>query len=438
MADTKKNTAKKGTKKEHTKASGNKTEAHKKSSATKNTAHKTHADHSSTKKSAQSKSTQTKKGTHDTKSTPETQPKKHVSEREKEPNNTWMVVSIILGILIVLLVISIGIVYTNQGDNATQDNNNNNNNENEQVDLTNDNDKTKLLIIEDPECANCQVDLFASQVKENLVPDLEYEKINYESSQAQEIISQLDVNQVPVYLFSSNFDQRDDWEELKGAFIPINVSGSEFYMLNPQFIPNKIMIEEPEITESAVIIGDENAPVTIMEFTDFECPFCAIAEGNDKLVAEFTSGNRTYTPPIPKIMEEYVESGEVKIVFYNMPIAQLHPKSRTAHLAALCANEQNKFEEYSRILWDDRSNWTSLSDRVPKYKEYAKDLDLDTSQFNECLDNRKYDSQIDQEQALAREYGVSGTPAFFVGRTFISGAQDFSVFKNLIEAELEE
>lgn len=364
----------------------------------------------------------------------ESKTNKHVSKTVKPAKNTWMIISIVFAVLVVILVAAIGFMYF--GGNDASDNTSNTNTSNSS---TTSGDTVKLLVVEDPTCVNCDVDLFIQQVKDNLMPNLVAQKVAYDSTEGKQIIDQLNLNQVPAYLFSNNIDQRDDWAtELEGAFVKSSISGTIYYMLNPQFIPNKVMITEPVITSTAVVVGDANAPVTIVEFSDFECPYCAIAEGNPELVAQFSAQSPGYVPPMPKVYEEYVNTGKVKVVFYNLPLASLHPNVEGAHLAAMCANEQDKWREYSENLWEKRSEWTEASNRVTEYKAYAKDLGLNTAQFDSCLDSKKYAAQIKEEAALAQTYGISGTPAFFVGKSFISGAQDYSTFKKLIDAELSK
>jgi len=361
--------------------------------------------------------------------------KSQVSDKIKTTkDNNWMVATAIMLVIVVILVGAIVFIYMDK-DKVTDTP--------VILNLTNSTEgPVELLIVEDPACVNCQTDVFATQIKENLINDLVIKKYSLETPEGKAFVDELKLKQLPVYLFSKGISKRDDWEgQLSQAFIRVNVQGSEYYMLNPQIVPTKIMIEEPKVMDNAIIIGDKNAPVTIVEFTDFECPFCAIAEGNPELVEQFSVKMPGYVAPMPKVVEEYVENGKVKIVFYNNPIASLHPLARTSHLAALCANEQDKFEEYANNLWAKRSEWSSKAtseDRVAIMKTYAKDLELKEEQFNTCLDTKKYDAQIDEELKLAQEYGVSGTPAFFVGKNFISGAQEYTVFDELIKSELAE
>lgn len=349
----------------------------------------------------------------------------------------WKLVAIILGVVMLVLV-GIVLAMSLMKNGVVEDEKlNSTQNQTSNKVSTQTSDPVELLIIEDPSCSLCQVDLFASQVKEKLIPSLTVKKISFESTEGKAMLASLDSTQVPVYLFGTNIDKREDWAtNLAGAFAKVTVDSKEYYMLNPQFVQNKVMIEEPKITSTAVVYGNKDAKVTIYEFSDYECPFCAIAEGNSELVTQFSAQTPGYVPPMPSVYKDYVDKGLVKLVFYNMPLEQLHPQSRIAHLAALCANEQGKWHEFHSFLFEKRSDWVSATDKPLKFKSYAKDLGLKTTQFDSCLDNKKYNSQIEEELALGTSYGVSGTPAFFIGKNFVSGAQDFATVKIIIDAEL--
>jgi protein-disulfide isomerase len=166
--------------------------------------------------------------------------------------------------------------------------------------------------------------------------------------------------------------------------------------------------------------GDEDADVVLVEFSDFQCPFCS----------------RFYSQTLGQIESEYIDSGKVKLVYKDFPLDSIHPEARPASNAARCAGEQGKFWEYHDLLFE---NQQSLSDS--SYKNWASDLSLDTSQFNSCLDNSKYDAQVTKDFNDGSGVGVRGTPGFVVidksgnGR-LISGAQPFSSFQSAIEAAL--
>ncbi len=358
---------------------------------------------------------------------------KKVTKINKPKDNTKIIIAILL---IAVIILGAGIIYliiNNNNSNSTESTPSTNTND----DSVTDNSVITLTIIEDPACSTCNVDVFADQVKENLINNLKIKKISIESDEGKKAIEELNLNQVPAYLFSENIDQRDDWaSKLAGAFIKVQLNGVNEYMLNPQYVPTKVMINEPEILEGTVVYGNPDAKVTIYEFSDYECPFCAIAEGNEELVEQFKARQPDYVPPMPEVFKEYIETGKVKLVFYNMPLTQLHPRVRPAHIAALCANEQGKWIDFHHKLFADRSDWTESDDYSAKMSEYAKELGLDTTKFDECLTSGKYDAQLDKELEYGASLGVSGTPAFFIGKNFISGAQDFSTFKELIDAQL--
>jgi protein-disulfide isomerase len=160
------------------------------------------------------------------------------------------------------------------------------------------------------------------------------------------------------------------------------------------------------------MLGPENAKVTIIEYSDFECPFCSRAK-----------------PTIDQILEKYPD--DVKVIFKHMPLTQLHPYAQKAAEAAECAADQGKFWEMHDMLFDNQDNLYTTS-----LKEYAKDLGLDTEQFNACLDSGAMKARIDKDAQEAQSAGVRGTPAFFVNGRLISGAQPFTVFDSAVKAAL--
>ena len=176
--------------------------------------------------------------------------------------------------------------------------------------------------------------------------------------------------------------------------------------------------EEPDIVGVSVdddaMKGDANAPVTIIEFSDYECPFCG----------------RHFSDTLPQIIEEYVDTGKVNIVFRDFPLG-FHDKAQKAAEAAECAGEQDMYWEMHDKLFENQGDLS-----VDSLKTYAADVGLDTEVFNECLDSGAMAEEVKKDMADGESYGVSGTPANFINGRFVSGAQPFSVFKQIIEEEL--
>ncbi|MBT3298226.1 DsbA family protein [archaeon] len=161
--------------------------------------------------------------------------------------------------------------------------------------------------------------------------------------------------------------------------------------------------------------GDADAPVTIIEFSDFECPYCA----------------RGWTT-MKEIETNYVETGQVKIEFRHLPLS-FHANAEGAALASLCAGEQGMFWEYHDGLFENQNLLSS------SYLDtLAEELDLDIDEFDECLDSREYIDWINSDKGMASSKGITGTPAFLVNGELIKGAQPYSTFETAIEAALAE
>ncbi len=157
--------------------------------------------------------------------------------------------------------------------------------------------------------------------------------------------------------------------------------------------------------------GGAKAPITMIEFSDYQCPFCKRAED-----------------AVTKVMQVYGD--KVRLVFRDYPLP-MHPFARPAAEAASCANAQGKFWEYHAKLFENQG---SLAD--DKLKQYAKDLGLDSAKFDECLTKKPFKDAIDKDIADGGKVGVNGTPAFFVNGRMLSGAQPFEKFKEIIDEEI--
>ncbi len=163
-------------------------------------------------------------------------------------------------------------------------------------------------------------------------------------------------------------------------------------------------------------LGDADAPVTIIEFSDYECPFCG----------------RFFSQTLPEIKKEYIDKGLVKLVYRDFPLS-FHPNAQKAAEAAECAGDQGSyFEMHDKIF----ENQQAIG--VANLKAYAADLGLNTVAFSNCLDSGKYAQEVRDDTADGQAAGVSGTPSFFINGKKLIGAQPFDAFKAIIDAELAE
>lgn len=219
------------------------------------------------------------------------------------------------------------------------------------------------------------------------------------------------------------------WKYSTFALVGILVLGAIFFVLSsksptgnvvapPNSPPSKLPGAEAkvniEIQDGDYFKGDVDAPVTIFEFSDFECPFCG----------------RFYSQTLSQIEREYIDTGKVKLVYKHFPLS-FHQQSEPAAEAYECAGEQGKAWEMHDLLFE-----SGVQGGVSSFKIFAGQLGLDQSQFDNCLDSSKYADKIKADIAQGSASGIRGTPGFFINGKLVSGAQPFSAFKQVIDAEL--
>lgn len=167
----------------------------------------------------------------------------------------------------------------------------------------------------------------------------------------------------------------------------------------------------PSVTEADHIRGSLDAKVILVEYSDFECPFCS-----------------RHHPNMVKLMEEFGD--DVAWVYRHFPLS-FHPEALPAAVASECASEQGKFWEYADALFE---NQDSLDEDY--YPELAKTLGLNVTNFQTCLDSGKYDDLIDTQTSAGAAAGVNGTPATFVNGELISGAVPYATLQGIVEDAL--
>lgn len=173
------------------------------------------------------------------------------------------------------------------------------------------------------------------------------------------------------------------------------------------------------------MIGNRNAPLTLIEFSDYHCPFC----------------RRFFTQTFPKIKSNYIDTGKVRYVFRDYPLDAIHPNARKAAEAAHCAQEQGKFWEMHDAIFESKNS------KFPDLKGLGRTLGLDISRLRGCVDSGKYGKEIEKDYQDGTLAGVTGTPGFFLGLTrkgttiqgtLISGAQPFARFTKLLDQLLAD
>jgi len=183
-------------------------------------------------------------------------------------------------------------------------------------------------------------------------------------------------------------------------------------------------VPEPATTDDDAVLGKASAPITLIEFGDYQCPFC----------------KRHFDMTLPTIKEEYIDTGKVKFVFRDFPLS-FHPHAYLAAQASECAGEQDGFWKMHDMLYALQEDWTGVPDAFDAFVGYADDMGLDAEAFERCLENGDMENEVDDDADAANASGISGTPGFWIlgpdGQSqSISGAYPYETFREAFDAML--
>ena len=222
---------------------------------------------------------------------------------------------------------------------------------------------------------------------------------------------------------------RGDLEKIK---IELGAIREELKLIRQQLLQGRPQPTRPASAVTSVsiagnlILGKKDAPVTVIEFSDYQCPFC----------------KRFFETTLPTLKAEYIETGKVRYVFRDFPLDQIHPQARKAAEAAHCAGDQGKYWEMHDLLFQNQQTL-----QIESLKAYARGLRLDSTVFDACLGQGKYAVEVQKDFEDGVAGGVRGTPSFFIGKTrpddtiqgtFLTGALPTPVFRQAIDNALRE
>ncbi len=175
------------------------------------------------------------------------------------------------------------------------------------------------------------------------------------------------------------------------------------------------------INDQDHILGNKDAAVTIVEFSDFQCPFC----------------RSFFEASYQDIKKEYIDTGKARLIFRHFPL-DFHPGAKPAALGSECAAEQGKFWEFHDKVFQEQAKLGqgTVQFTTTDIKRWAASLKLNMAQFNKCFDTSKYAKRVTDDAAYGASVNVTGTPSFFVNGTRLVGAQPFASFKTTIDAAL--
>jgi protein-disulfide isomerase len=160
-------------------------------------------------------------------------------------------------------------------------------------------------------------------------------------------------------------------------------------------------------------IGPQGAPVTIIEFSDYQCPYC----------------RQWYSEVYQRLLQNYPD--KIRFVYRDFPLSSIHPDAAAAAEAANCAGEQGRYYDYHDELFGGE-----LGLGAQAYVQYAKELGMDLAKFNDCMSTHRFKGEVDADTQYAENLGVRSTPTFFINGVAIIGAQPYEAFQQVIDQEL--
>lgn len=183
-------------------------------------------------------------------------------------------------------------------------------------------------------------------------------------------------------------------------------------LVQPSAVPANARLDIPVGT--APVWGPATAPITIIEFSDYECPYC----------------KKWHAETWVQLQQAY--PNQIRLVYKDFPLYQAHPNASPAAKAARCANDQDKYWQFHDRIFTA----TSLSSQY--FEKIAQDLSLDLLKWKNCINSTKYDADITADYQYGAQLGISGTPTFFINGIRLVGAQPFAAFKQIIDKELAQ
>jgi protein-disulfide isomerase len=270
----------------------------------------------------------------------------------------------------------------------------------------------KVQVVTDDQCEKCDPAEPLVWLR-RVTPTINAQKVAFDSEEGRNLIEKFGLKTLPAFIFSQSIDKTEFFAQAETLFVPKD-GQFELKIQELGLTPGRYL-ELPKIEEGTPIFGSQESRVVMIVFADFQCPY-----------------SKLFQQTLRDAMKIYGD--RVIFGFKHLPLS-FHAQAEPAALASQCANEQGKFWEYGDKLFATQAEWSAVSG-TQKFKDYARTLGLKTAEFNQCLDDKKYQSRIDADKAEAEGFGISGTPASFINSQFNSGVMTLEQVKTILNQEL--
>lgn len=277
--------------------------------------------------------------------------------------------------------------------------------------------KVALQIVSDEQCAECDPSDALLWLR-RIVPTLEAERIDITSENGKFLAETLGLVTLPAFIFDQAVKETEFYVQAEPLFRTEEVTGRSVFDMNKIGLPVGRYLVAPETGEGDIVLGVEDAPVTLLIFSDFQCEYC-----------------REYHAAYKQILSEYPD--RVRLVWKHLPLS-IHPEAPLAAEAAQCAADQSLFLPYADILFARQTEWGKAGSER-RLKDYAwRVKGLDARAFATCLDGHTYADKVATDTDLAGRFNLESAPATFINREFVSGALPYDDLKVFVDAALAE
>ncbi len=271
----------------------------------------------------------------------------------------------------------------------------------------------QLDVITDTTCEKCAPDQVLVGLR-RIMPTVVAHRIDYNTPEGKAMVEKAGIMSLPAFVFSADVAKTEMFAQAETLFTKQD-DGRYALSTDKLGVPAGKFLSLPEIKEGDIQTGPADAKVKIVEYSDFQCPYC-----------------RLLHPAVNQVLNDYKD--KVQFSYKQFPL-DFHPQANNAALASECANEQGKFSAYADNLFAKQDEWTK-TEGTQKFKDYAVRFGLKSGQFNDCLDSKKYQDKINADTEEGKKFGVTGTPGTFINDQFFGGAVPAEELKKAIDAEL--
>lgn len=271
-----------------------------------------------------------------------------------------------------------------------------------------------VQVFTDSKCEACDPTEPLKWMK-RVIPTMLAKKVEVDSPEGKDLIDKYKIKSLPAFIFDENVTKTDVYAQAQAIFSKKDSS----YIMDTEQVGIKAgkFLETPKIKDDDPQIGLKETKVKVVLFSDFQCPYC-----------------KTFYDSYKKAISEYKD--RVLFAYKHLPL-DFHKQAMNAAVAADCAEEQGKFWEMADRLYSSQSDWQN-TEGTAKFKTYAATLGLNAAKFNQCVDENKPKNKIEADQKMAQEFGISGTPAFFVNDQFFGGVVSYDELKKTLDEELNK